>query len=68
MLFSGWIWLAAGSLVGFEVLDLVLASLGFAPEMVPMVLLALALVWWLRERRAERALVTPRFGRRIRLA
>jgi hypothetical protein len=49
-LLSGWAWIAAGSLVGFEVLDVLFGSFVLAPEIVPLVLLALALAWLFRER------------------
>ncbi|GAB3807018.1 hypothetical protein GCM10028798_30790 [Humibacter antri] len=47
-LFSGWVWVAAGSLVGFEVLELLLGGLIAVPEALPIVLLALAIVWYFR--------------------
>lgn len=47
-LFSGWVWVAAGSLVGFEALELLLGGLLAVPEALPIVLLALALVWYFR--------------------
>jgi len=45
-----WVFLAAGALVGFEVLEALLGGLVLAPEIVPIVLLCLALVWLVRER------------------
>jgi len=50
MLLTGWTWVAAGSLVGFELLDLLFGSFLYAPELLPLVILALALVWYFRER------------------
>jgi hypothetical protein len=50
MLFGGWTWVAAGSLLGFEMLDVVLGSFLLAPELLPLVILALAIVWLFRER------------------
>ncbi|NNC13186.1 hypothetical protein HII28_15025 [Planctomonas sp. JC2975] len=47
-LFSGWVWVAAASLVGFEVLEILLGALLAAPEVLPLVLLALAAVWYFR--------------------
>lgn len=47
-LFSGWVWVAAGSLVGFEALELLLGGLFAVPEALPIVLLTLALVWYFR--------------------
>jgi len=49
-LFSGWAWIAAGSLVGFEVLDVLFGTFVLAPELVPLVILALALAWLFRSR------------------
>ena len=49
-LFGGWTWVAAASLIGFEGLELVFGSLLLAPEFLPLVILALAVVWLLRER------------------
>jgi hypothetical protein len=63
-LFSGWTWIAAGSLIGFEMLDLVFGTFVLAPELVPLVILCLALVWYFR-RRLRRA--WSRLRARIRL-
>jgi hypothetical protein len=49
-LFSGWTWVAAGSLVGFEVLDVIFGTFALAPELLPLVILALALAWFFRHR------------------
>ncbi len=50
MLFTGWTWVAAGSLVGFEMLDLIFGTFLFAPELLPLLILGLALVWYFRDR------------------
>jgi len=47
-LFSGWTWVAAGSLVGFEMLDIVLGGLLLAPELLPVAILLLAGIWYFR--------------------
>ncbi|HXR43395.1 MAG TPA: hypothetical protein VN759_01225 [Pseudolysinimonas sp.] len=46
--FTGWVWVAAGSLVGFEALELILTGLLAAPEFVPLVLIVLAAAWFFR--------------------
>ncbi len=46
--FGTWMFLAAGALVGFEVLEVVLGGFILAPELVPLVLLALATAWAVR--------------------
>ena len=46
--FTGWVWVAAGSLVGFEALELILTGLLAAPEFVPIVLFVLAAAWFFR--------------------
>ncbi|MBO9577854.1 MAG: hypothetical protein J7480_03680 [Microbacteriaceae bacterium] len=56
MLFSGWTWFAAGSLVGFETLDMILAASAFAPEALPLILATLAIAWYVREWWREDAL------------
>ncbi|HKT57906.1 MAG TPA: hypothetical protein VJR25_14170 [Microbacterium sp.] len=48
------VWTAAGALVGFEVLDALVGGMVVAPEAVPLLLVALALWWWVRNRRGER--------------
>lgn len=64
-LFSGWTWVAAASLIGFETLDIVFGAFILAPELLPLVLVALALTWVFRERfRSGRA----RLRARIRVA
>ena len=52
-----WIYLAAAALVGFEGLEVLFGALLLAPELVPFVLLTLALIWtmkkhgrWIRRR------------------
>ncbi len=50
ILFSGWTWVAAGSLVGFEMLDLLFGTFVLAPELLPLAILALACVWYFRTR------------------
>ena len=47
--FGTWMFLAAGALVGFEVLEAVIGGFILAPEFVPVVLLALATAWAIRE-------------------
>ncbi len=49
------IWVAAGSLVGFEMLDVALAGAALVPEVAPLLLLSLAILWWAR----SRVLATP---------
>lgn len=46
--FSSWVWVAAASLVGIEVLELLLGAFIAAPELLPLVLLALAATWYFR--------------------
>jgi len=65
VLFSGWTWIAAGSLIGFEAFDLVFGAIAFAPELLPVVVLALALAWLFRER-LRRAWRRLRVYRRLR--
>jgi hypothetical protein len=48
LLFSGWVWVAAGSLVGFEMLEILLGGLIAVPEVLPVVLIALAFAWYFR--------------------
>lgn len=64
-LFSGWAWIAAASLVGFETFDIIFGAFILAPEFLPLVIIALAAAWFFRERlrRARR-----RLRGRIRLA
>ncbi|QIZ98787.1 hypothetical protein [Leifsonia sp. PS1209] len=64
-LFSGWTWVAAASLIGFETLDIVFGAFILAPELLPLVIVGLALAWVFRERlRSGRA----RLRARIRVA
>lgn len=49
-LLSGWTWVAAASLIGFEALDIVFGAFILAPELLPLALIALAAAWLLRER------------------
>jgi len=64
MLLTGWTWVAAGSLVGFELLDLLFGSFLYAPELLPLVILALALAWYFRER-VRTAAERIRWGMRL---
>jgi hypothetical protein len=64
--FSTWVWLAAGALVGFEVLELVLTGLLAAPEFVPLLLLVLALIWLFRRGIRRTALRLRLVARRFR--
>lgn len=50
MLFGGWTWVAAISLIGFEVFDLLFLSFALAPEFLPLAIIFLAVAWFLRER------------------
>ncbi|PRB01953.1 hypothetical protein [Microbacterium sp. MYb64] len=63
-----WIYLAAGALLGFEGLEALLGAMLIAPELVPLVLLALA-VFWTAKRRGRwflRRIALARRRRRIR--
>lgn len=69
--FSGWTWVAAGSLVGFEVLEIIFTSFALAPELLPAVLVAMALAYVWRERLAvlrQRFRIRRRAARVARLA
>lgn len=44
------VWVAAASLVGVEALVFLLDGMLVAPELVPIAILALALLWFARER------------------
>jgi hypothetical protein len=65
VLFSGWTWIAAGSLIGFEAFDLVFGAVALAPELLPLLLIALALTWLFRER-LRRTWARLRARRRLR--
>jgi hypothetical protein len=64
-LFGGWVWFAAGSLIGFEAFDIIFGTFALAPELLPFVILGLALTWYFRGR-VRRALARARAHRRIR--
>lgn len=49
-LFTGWTWVAAVSLIGFESLEIVFGSFILAPEFLPLAILTLAGIWYVRER------------------
>ena len=63
-----WIYLAAGALLGFEGLEALLGTMLIAPELVPLVLLALAVVWTAKRRGRWflRRIALARRRRRIR--
>ena len=64
-LFSGWVWVAAISLVGFEAFEVIFGAFLLTPEFLPLVLVAFALAWVFRERlRRWRLLIRVR----VRLA
>ncbi len=50
MLLGGWTWVAAASLVGFETFDFLFGAFVLAPEFLPLVIIALALIWYFRDR------------------
>ena len=50
MLLGGWTWVAAASLIGFEAFDILFGAFVLAPELLPLVIIALALGWYFRER------------------
>lgn len=64
-LFGGWAWLAAGSLIGFEAFEIIFGAVALAPELLPFIILSLALTWWLR-RRARRIRARASAYRRLR--
>jgi hypothetical protein len=47
-LLGGWVWFAAGSLIGFEAFEIIVGTFALAPELLPVVILGLALTWHLR--------------------
>lgn len=53
MLFGGWTWVAAISLVGFEAFEILFLSFALAPEFLPLAIIFLAITWFLRERLRE---------------
>ncbi|RAX16993.1 hypothetical protein DC347_10260 [Pseudarthrobacter sp. AG30] len=58
-LFGGWVWFAAGSLIGFEAFEILFGTFALAPELLPLVILGLALTWGVR-RQLRRASVRVR--------
>lgn len=64
-LFGGWIWFAAVSLIGLETFEIIVGTFALAPELLPLVILGLALAWYFRER-LRRALRRARAFRRLR--
>jgi len=72
LVLGGWTWLAAGSLVGFEVLEMLFGTLALAPEFIPLLVIGLAGAWFLRDRlrrlarRLRLLLLRRRIARRLR--
>ena len=64
-LFGGWVWFAAGSLIGFEAFDIVFGTFALAPELLPLVILGLALTWYFRGQ-VRRVSTRARAYRRLR--
>lgn len=64
-LFGGWVWFAAGSLIGFEAFDIIFGTFALAPELLPFVILGLALTWYFR-RQIHRYSTRARAYRRLR--
>jgi hypothetical protein len=64
-LFGGWVWFAAGSLVGFEAFDILFGTFALAPELLPIVILGLALTWYFRGQ-VRRVSTRARAYRRLR--
>jgi len=64
-LVGGWAWLAAGSLIGFEAFEIIFGAVALAPELLPFIILSLALTWWLR-RHARWIRARARAYRRLR--
>ncbi|GGC81480.1 hypothetical protein GCM10011512_05210 [Tersicoccus solisilvae] len=67
-LFGGWVWFAAGSLIGFEAFEILFGSFALAPECLPVVILGLALTWYFRShlRRSWRRIRAYRRIKRMR--
>ena len=63
--FGGWVWLAAGSAIGFEAFDILFGTFAIAPELLPFAILGIALVWYFRER-LRRLTARARAYRRLR--
>ncbi|PCN49577.1 hypothetical protein Csp2054_01110 [Curtobacterium sp. 'Ferrero'] len=66
--FSGWVWVAAVSLVGIEVFEVVFGTFVLAPEFLPVALIVMALAYVFRERlrRVRRRVVVCLRSRRAR--
>ncbi len=64
-LFGGWVWFAAGSLIGFEAFDIIFGTFALAPELLPVVILGLALTWYFRGQ-VRRVSTRARAYRRLR--
>ena len=62
--FGGWVWLAAGSAIGFEAFDILFGTFAVAPELLPFAVLGIALVWYFRGR-LRRLLARARAHRRL---
>ena len=63
---TGWGWVAAASLVGFEGLEVLLGSMVAAPEFVPVVILILAVAALIRNRWRQRIVSGLRNRRWVR--
>ncbi|MBX3098938.1 MAG: hypothetical protein KF761_05105 [Salinibacterium sp.] len=63
---TGWGWVAAASLVGFEGLEVLLGSMVAAPEFVPVVIVILAVAALIRNRWRQRAVSGLRNRRWVR--
>lgn len=63
--FGGWVWLAAGSAIGFEAFDILFGTFALAPELLPFAVLGIALAWYFRGR-LRRLLARTRAYRRLR--
>ena len=64
-LLGGWVWFAAVSLIGLETFEIIVGTFALAPELLPLVILGLALAWYFRKR-LRRALRRARAFRRLR--